>query len=548
MTMNNQMANDQTVNAEMVGMRPAFAPLARPTVALVVNTFNDGHYLADALDSARRQTRPFDEIVVVDDGSRDGPAPLLSRYPEARLITQSNMGLAAARNTGLRAVESDFIVFLDADDVLLPNAVEKGLAAHDAHPAAGLVYGAHRRIAADGSSLGGDIHSPIEADAYGTLLTRNCIGMHAAVMYHRERLVAIGGFDPGLRRCEDYDVYLRMADAFPVSSHPGVVAEYRRHDGNMSLDQSRMLKSVLLVHDRQRAKALSDPLTARRWAAGRRIWRDYYANCMLQDARRQWSADRDAAALIRGVTRAVLTSPRHAIVRAGRFLAKRLHERFRLAAHSLWLRHVGATTPISLDFGHDRGTAIDRYYVEGFLARNAALIHGRVLEVGDDSYSRRFGASIDHQDILHVHAGNDMATLVGDISAPGTLPEAAFDCLVLTQTLHLIFDLKLAVERIHTALKPGGSALVTVPGISQIDRGEWGASWFWSLTEASARRLFDPVFGAGNVTIEVHGNVFSATAFLQGLALEEVDRRKLDVVDRAYPVIIAICARKDRNT
>jgi hypothetical protein len=205
-------------------------------------------------------------------------------------------------------------------------------------------------------------------------------------------------------------------------------------------------------------------------------------------------------------------------------------------------------TPISDCFGFDRGLPVDRYYIERFLTRHASEIAGRVLEIGDDAYTRRFGgARITRSDVLHVHGGNPRASLVGDLTDAAVLPENAFDCIVLTQTLQLIYDVPLAVSRIHRALAHGGAVLVTAPGISQIDRGEWGATWFWSFTPAALRRLFADVFGADEIMLEHYGNVFSATAFLQGLSAGELDRRDLDAVDDAYPVIVALRARKRRR-
>jgi len=203
------------------------------------------------------------------------------------------------------------------------------------------------------------------------------------------------------------------------------------------------------------------------------------------------------------------------------------------------------TTPISRYFGFDRGQPIDRYYIERFLRRNAAAIGGRVLEVGDDSYTRRFGADlVSSVDILHVHAGNSRATIVGDLADARVLPANAYDCIVLTQTLQLVYDVRAAVRSLHRALAPGGVVLVTAPGISQIDRGEWKDTWFWSFTAASLRRLFVEVFDEPAVMIEQYGNVFAATAFLQGLAVEEVAAADLDAFDDAYPVIVAVRARK----
>jgi len=228
-------------------------------------------------------------------------------------------------------------------------------------------------------------------------------------------------------------------------------------------------------------------------------------------------------------------------------LASSLIWRLRLAKHrkkTPWLR-LGGTTPVSDCFGFDRGKPIDRYYIESFLEKHAGDIRGRVMEIGDDTYTKAFARSaVAHSDVFHVHGGNPDATLVGDLSAPDALPAAAFDCMIITQTLHLIFDMRAAVEQIYCGLKPGGVALVTVPGISQIATDEWGEQWFWSLTPASARRLFGVVFGPDAVEITAYGNVFSATAFLQGLALEEVDRRKLTPVDPSYPVTVAVRATR----
>ena len=129
------------------------------------------------------------------------------------------------------------------------------------------------------------------------------------------------------------------------------------------------------------------------------------------------------------------------------------------------------TTPLCREYGYSRGTPIDRYYIEGFLKEHSSDVRGRVLEIGDDAYSRRFGGDrITRQDVLHVHAGHAQATITGDLAEPGVLPQGAFDCVILTQMLHLIFDLGAAVAEIRAALAPGGVALITVPGISRSQR------------------------------------------------------------------------------
>jgi SAM-dependent methyltransferase len=201
--------------------------------------------------------------------------------------------------------------------------------------------------------------------------------------------------------------------------------------------------------------------------------------------------------------------------------------------------------PVSRHFGYDRGKPIDRWYVERFLERNAQDIRGRVLEVGDASYSRRFGQGITRQDVLHLDPANPEATIAGDLSQPGVLPDGAFDCLVVTQTLQFIYDMTSAIEQLRRSLAPGGVLLLTAPGVSSVDRGEWRDSWFWSLTGRSAERLFGEIFGAGNVAITTSGNVYAATGFLHGLAVEEIDQRLLEPDDPAYPLLVCVRARRN---
>jgi len=202
--------------------------------------------------------------------------------------------------------------------------------------------------------------------------------------------------------------------------------------------------------------------------------------------------------------------------------------------------------PISRVFGYDRGTPVDRYYIEDFLARNAGDVRGRVLEVGDDSYTRRLGGDrVTRRDVLHVEEGNPQATIVADLADAAHVPSDSFDCIILTQTLHLIYDVRAAIATLHRILKPGGVVLATVPGISQIDHYEWGKTWYWSFTALSARRMFEEVFSGPSLTVEAHGNVLAAISFLHGVAQEELRKEELDFRDRDYEVTITVRATKE---
>jgi SAM-dependent methyltransferase len=205
-------------------------------------------------------------------------------------------------------------------------------------------------------------------------------------------------------------------------------------------------------------------------------------------------------------------------------------------------------TPISRVFGFDRGTPVDRYYIEKFLAANASDIRGRVLEVGDDSYTRSLGGDrVRKSDVLHVSEENPKATIIADLSNADHIPSDSFDCIILTQTLHLIYDVRAAIATLHRILKPRGVLLTTFPGISQIDHYDWGSTWYWGFTQLSARRMFSEVFPQDNLKVEAQGNVLAAIAFLHGLALEELRREELDFRDRDYEVTISVRAVKEER-
>jgi SAM-dependent methyltransferase len=202
-------------------------------------------------------------------------------------------------------------------------------------------------------------------------------------------------------------------------------------------------------------------------------------------------------------------------------------------------------SPISDIFGHDRGSPIDRYYIEAFLSQNASDIRGRVLEMDNNLYTLRFGGSrVEQSDVLSIETNNPRATIVGDLEQLITLPEAAFDCIVLTQTLQFVFDVRNGLATLYHALKPGGVLLVTTPGVSKM-HDTW--LWYWTFTAAALRRLLENQFGQDAVSVEAHGNVFTATAFLYGLAVDELDPSSLDADDSNYPVVVAARAVKRKD-
>jgi SAM-dependent methyltransferase len=210
-------------------------------------------------------------------------------------------------------------------------------------------------------------------------------------------------------------------------------------------------------------------------------------------------------------------------------------------SESLW-----RLRPISRIYGLDRGQPIDRYYIERFLANHAVDVHGRVLEIADATYTQRYGGvRVTQSDVLHVEHGHPHVTMVADLTKGDGLPSETYDCILLTQTLPVIYDVHAAIRTVYRILRPGGIVLATLPGISKIsqyDMERWG--YYWGFTSRTARRLFGEVFPEANLAVSAHGNVLVATAFLHGLAAEELTSAELAYEDPEYEVNIAIRAQK----
>lgn len=202
--------------------------------------------------------------------------------------------------------------------------------------------------------------------------------------------------------------------------------------------------------------------------------------------------------------------------------------------------------PYSCVFGLDRGTPIDRLYIEHFLRHHNTDIKGKVLEVAESTYTKKFGINVDVCQILHFDKSNSQATIVGDLSIPQDLPEGITDCFICTQTLNFIYDVKSAIFGCYKLLADGGVFLGTVAGLSQISRYDmdrWGD--YWRFTDLSIKKMFEEVFGVGQVEIKIYGNALAATAFIQGLAVEDIlSVKKMMQGDNNFQLIIGIRAVK----
>jgi len=205
-------------------------------------------------------------------------------------------------------------------------------------------------------------------------------------------------------------------------------------------------------------------------------------------------------------------------------------------------------TPISPIFGIDRDlVSVERYYIEDFLKKHAPDISGRVLEMGEPLYTNKFGGDrVSQSDVLNYVEGNPKATIVADLVDAPHIPDNSFDCIIITQTLQMIFEVDQAISTLHRILKPNGVMLATSHGITKVARREGVDDWgeYWHFTTQSSRKLFGDVFGRENIDVSSYGNILTTIASLHGLSAAEVEPDELDHNDPDYELLVMVRAVK----
>jgi glycosyltransferase involved in cell wall biosynthesis len=291
------------------------------SVSVVIPCYNQGRFLAEAVASAAAQGGPVSEIVVVDDGSTDETPTVAKRDGSVRYLRQERSGLSEARNSGWRASLGDYVIFLDADDRLLPGAAAAGLDTFIRWPHAAFVFGHYELIDERGEVLptwrelrtvddrtfttgdfelvmpggqrAGRSREPCRVtDHYTAMLRRNYISMHASVVYRRGVLEETGGFDPRLNALEDYELYLRVTRTHPVGGHEKVVAQYRRHPAAMSRNTLNMLRMAIFILQEQRPFLREHPGAPEAYRAGLAFWKLHYGKQLIRDVRADVAAGR----------------------------------------------------------------------------------------------------------------------------------------------------------------------------------------------------------------------------------------------------------------
>jgi glycosyltransferase involved in cell wall biosynthesis/SAM-dependent methyltransferase len=514
-------------------LRAHDTPSAPPLVSIIIIFLNAERFIREAIESVLLQSYARWELLLVDDGSSDGSTAIAHGFAAAQPSRirclehpgHQNRGMSASRNLGLAKAQGKYVAFLDADDVWMPFKLQQQVAILESHPEVAMAFGAaqywyswsgepqdRQRDHVPGSGF--EVDTVVAPPGLARQLYPLGAGpapCPSDLLVRRESILSVGGFEEQFRAekqlYEDQAFLAKMYLRHPVFVSSKTWIRYRvRTDSCVSVVTGsgqyaqvrdyflKWLRAYMVTHE------IQEPEITRVLEAA--LHRSDAAPSESQSGSGTSSSGSD---------------PKFGALRR--------------------------LTPISPHWGFDRGQPVDRHYIEQFLARRATDIHGRVLEVGDDTYTRRFGGThVTVSDVLHLVDGNPRATITGDLARADHIASETFNCVILTQTLQLIFDTRAALQTVHRVLKPGGVVLATFPGISRVSRKEWPDSWFWHFTAASARRLFEEAFLPGNVMVEAHGNVLAAVAFLHGLSAQELREDELAYRDADYELVITVRA------
>ena len=360
--------------------------------------------------------------------------------------------------------------------------------------------------------------------------------LSTSTVYRLDAVQRVGGFDEQLPALADWDLMLRLRTSQTAQAAAGTATvlamllpldvQRLSSDDVMlleSLRADRYLPAARTIIERHRAIFEGEPVEVltRREAVARRLWARERS---LVERRRQLQRQLDVADV-------ELTSLRAELADVGQ--------------RSPEWNDLRRATPLSRNWGLDRGRPVDRFYIERFIATYRTDIRGRVLELLDSGLTHAYGDDrVEQADVLDIDPGNYRATVVGDLRSAVQIPDNSYDCIILTQTLHLIDDMPAAVQQAHRVLKPGGVLLVTLPCASMVAEEYGPQGDFWRVLPAAARRLFGAAFAPGDVQVAAHGNVLATTAFLYGLSCDDVDEHELELDDPGYPLIVTVRAVK----
>lgn len=514
-------------------------------------------HVENAVSSVLNQTAPIAEVLVVDSSPTSAIETIVPQAPNIRYIHRPNANLAAARNIGIAETNSECLLFLNSNDFLLPNAVQTGLCYLEKHSEVDVVLFDFQWTDDTGNAAWRSGRRPfLDKGLFPRLLTGELVFAHSSTFYRRRAFDRIGQFRSHVSAASDRDLLLRAAaQSLTLVADSTVVAKCRPSLAS-SKEMMTAVRTSLSQVDLTQYPAGYHDLRRKGIAAAENAYGELLWNNLRSNVRRgRWNLSllkelgRVGAACPSLVARELGRFLRHSVGKHVYSLAGPKQKQIHLVTELARLQLKGATG-VSDQFGFDRGQPIDRYYIERFLARKSIEIRGRVLEVSNNRYTTQFGGSrVTQSDVLHPDPAWAEATIHADLTDSAALPDAIFDCVILTQTLHLIYDVRAVLRTISKALSPGGTLLITAPSLSRLyhlnepsylnlDQDSW------RFTRWSFGKLLSEFFPLSGIEVNVAGNLAANTAFLYGLAVEEMPPGVLDQIDEENEMLILASAVK----
>jgi peptidoglycan/xylan/chitin deacetylase (PgdA/CDA1 family) len=494
------------------------------SIVAVVVASGRARDLVRTADSVSRQTVRIERLVTaVVDAASDIPQSLAIRLG-ARTLAAST--IAEALNIAARSGTEDFIALAPAGYRLDPRCIQSCLDVLETSPSVAAAAPSVRLETADGTR--GILHDHTGLSFPVVLVDPS--KAPAVLCIRRNAWNATGGMDVRAGVLSMFDLVLRFlatAGILPVPSalvHIDVAAAAVRERAGFSSDTYLTdLRYVLEKHHGDLEATMNELLVRSETAFGE-----------LRCHHRSLVGRRDA------------------------ILSQLETLRAETAHLRAWLSHRGRdcidwgevrrTSPVSREWGYDRGMPVDRHYIHEFLAANSSDIHGSVLEVQEDDFSRTFGGPrVRRSDVLDLDDQNPRATIVADLRCAPQIVDGTYDCVILTQTIHVIDDMRAVLQEVHRVLRPGGTVLATLPCSSRVCLEYGRGADLWRVTPDGAQLLFESVFGPGAVESVAYGNVLTNVAFLEGIASEELSEEDFKPADPYFPALVGVRATRSRG-
>jgi SAM-dependent methyltransferase len=534
-----------------------------PLVTAIMIFYDAARFMEEAIASVFAQTWRNWELVLVDDGSTDGSSEIArraaARDPDRVRVVEhpgrANLGMSVSRNLGVGHARGDYVAFLDADDVWLPHKLAMQVGILEAHPDVQMVYGPSeywygwsgrpedvRRDHYGDVGIAPD--TIVEPPGLLTMALANEGGTMPGIcslLVRREAFAQIGAFEKEFRGPYEDQVFLAKMFLQTRIFVTGTCSDrYRQHDASCC---------AIALRTGQYHPELPHPSRRRylQWL------RDYLAHEGVEEPTLLAALRRN----LRPYDHPVVWGSRMRVRYAGRLVRRALVRALEIGLPGplyRWLRRrweggqwvppVGLVrfgslrrrAPVSLRRGLDRGTTIDRHYVDRFFASHAEDVCGEVLELGDLDVARHVPA----------HATTTITTVPLDDTTRfrlSQLPDERFDCVVAGDVLQRVYDPRPLVKALHRVLKPGGALLATLPGAGAVGV-DTVHDTYWTFTSLAAQALFEEAFPQAKLAVEPAGNVLAATASLHGLAAEELRPRELEHRDATFAVVLGVRAVK----